>query len=309
MATVLITSEFFGKFSDEAKKMLISAGHRVIDNPYGHQFLTPEKIIPYIGEADAIICDLEKITQEVMEAAPNLKIIARRGVGVDSVDCAFARSRGIVVAKALGVVEAPVAELVMSYILGFSRKVAVMNQEMHQNRWSKMLGSSVDGKVLGIVGMGQIGLETAKRAKAFGMKICYADPTSNSRAEQEFGAERLPLEQLLVVSDFVSLHLPLMDSTRNLIGYPQLCLMKPTGILINTARGAIVDENGLAKALEEKRLAGAAVDVYDTEPKTDSPLVRFDNVMLTPHVATFTREIFIKMDILAAQNIMEMFQS
>src|SRR5690554_3794808 len=142
MAKVLITSEFFGKFEHTAKEFLLAAGHTVIDNPYGHKFLSSNDIIPYAAEADAFICDLEKITKEVIDSAPKLKIIARRGVGVDNVDCAYAQKKGIEVARTLGLVEAPVAELVMSYILHFSRKVAVMNNDMHQGLWEKKMSSS-----------------------------------------------------------------------------------------------------------------------------------------------------------------------
>ena len=167
MAKVLITSEFFGRFDPTARKLLCDAGHIVVDNPYGHKFLSPEEIIPYAGDADAFICDLERITQEVIDAAPNLKIIARRGIGIDSVDHRYAATKGIEVARTLGLVEAPVAEVVFAYILHFSRNISQMNSYMHKGTWEKILSSSVDGKILGIVGLGNIGLEVAKRAAAF----------------------------------------------------------------------------------------------------------------------------------------------
>lgn len=308
MSDVVITSEFFGKFSSAGKEILEKAGHRVIDNPYGHTFLTQEKLPTVVKDADALICDLESISREVIDAAPKLKIISRRGVGVDSVDVAYATSKNIEVARTLGVVEAPVAELVLSYILAFSRRVGEMSAAMHAGRWEKLESHSVDGKTLGIVGMGKIAFETARRACAFGMKILYADPTANPAAEKAFGAVRVSLDELLGQADFVTLHLPLTEETRGLFRYETLCKMKPDAYLINTARGAIVDENDLYRAITEKCLAGAAVDVFDREPKEDSPLAALPQVILTPHVGTFTKEIFIRMDIVAAENIVHYFE-
>lgn len=308
MANVLITSEFFEKFSPEGKRVLEQAGHRVIDNPYGHAFLTPDKIIPVVSEAEALICDLEQITKEVMDAAPHLKIISRRGVGVDSVDVAYAQSKGIQVARTLGVVEPPVAELVLAYILEFSRNVSKLNRDMHNGKWEKLECHSVDGKTLGIVGMGKIAFAVAQRAYAFGMKIIYCDQFANEKAEQQFGAVRMDLDELLAQADFVTLHLPLTDETNGMFGYETICRMKPTAYLINTARGAIIDEAGLYRAIKEGKLAGAAIDVFDCEPKEDSCLIELPQVLLTPHVGTFTQEIFIRMDIVAAENIVAFFE-
>ena len=303
MANVLITSEYFGRFSDAGKKVLTDAGFTVLDNPYGHKFLNPTLILPYVSTADALICDLEKITQEVMDAAPNLKIIARRGVGVDSVDTAYADKRGIEVARTLGVVEAPVAELVMGFLLAFSREIAGMNQSMHRGEWDKQLGRSMEKRSIGLVGMGKIAYEVARRACAFGMEILYTDLVRNERAERDFGARYLPFDELIQRSDFVTLHMPLTEDNRNLFDYETICRMKPEAYLINTARGAIVNEQDLARALKEKKIAGAAIDVYDVEPSEHSVLRECDNCILTPHVGTFTREIFIAMDVAAAGNI------
>lgn len=307
MYNVLITSEYFGKFSGEAKKRLLQNGFNVMDNPYGHKFLTPEEIIPYAGNADALICDLEKITKEVIDSAPNLRIISRRGVGVDSVDVAYAKSKKIEVARTLGVVEPPVAELVMAYILEFSRKINALNANMHQGLWERCQCHSVDGKTLGIVGMGKIAYEVAKRANSFGMDIIYTDLDRNERAETEFGAKKVPVEELLAVSDFVSVHLPLTEATQNFMDYEKLCRMKKDAYFMNAARGGVVRSLDLKRVLAEEKIAGAAIDVYDKEPETNSLFRGMKNVILTPHVGTFTQEIFIKMDILAAENIIHYF--
>ena len=309
MAKVLITSEYFCKFDSYAKQMLLEKGHEVIDNPYGHQFLTPEEIIPFIGEADAVIADLEKYTEEVISVATNLKLIARRGVGLDSVDLEACRKRGITVVKALNAVEAPVAELVMAYILEFSRKIIPLNSEMHAGRWNKIPGNSLFQKTLGIVGMGNIAREVVKRAKAFDMKIVYFDAFRKSaQEEEELGISYLSLEELFALSDFISLHMPLTEETRHMVGYELLKKMKPTAYLINTARGGVVNIRDLKRALDEKKLAGAGIDVFEEEPTTDCILNGCENCLLTPHVATFTRETFIQMDRICAENINRFFE-
>lgn len=306
MTKVVITSEFFGKFSDEAERILKEAGLEVVPNPYNKD-LNEEEVISIIKEADAIICDLEPITKKAMDVAPNLKIIARRGVGVDSVDVGYANEKGIEVARTLGVVEKPVAELAMAYILQINRKISKLDAEMKQGSWNKILGSSLEGKVLGIVGMGNIAKELVRKAKAFDMKIIYSDVFRNQDAEKELGVEYVSFEELLAKSDVISIHVPLLDSTVDMFNYETMKLMKRKPILINTARGPVVNENDLCKALEEGLVSFAAIDVFDVEPKTDSKLRHCDNAILTPHVATFTKEVFINMDILAAKNVVNYF--
>ncbi len=305
MADILITSEYFGKFSGKARETLLLAGHTVTDNPYGHKFLSPEEIIPHIGRAEALICDLERISAEVIDAAPRLKAVARRGVGLDSVDLAKCAQRGIAVMRTPGLVEAPVAELVLAYILQLSRRIAENDRRMHEGAWEKILGHSVAGKTLGILGLGNIGREVAVRAKSFGMELIYCDRSAATSAE---GAERVGFDELLKRSDFLTLHIPLTSETRNIIDYAQLKQMKPTACVINTARGGIINEAALARALGEKVIAGAAVDVFDVEPNTESPLRNLPGVILTPHIATFTVETFIAMDELCAKNLIEYFK-
>lgn len=307
MAKILVTSEYFCKFCGKAKQMLLDAGHTVVDNPYGHTFLTPDKIIPHIGDADAIICDLEKINKDVLDAAKNLKIVARRGVGVDSVDVEECKRRNIEVARTVGLVEKPVAELVMAYILGFSRRISPLNADMHKGVWEKLEAHSLFGKTLGIVGLGNIAKEVVKRAKSFDMNVIYYDIFRNETKELEMGVMYAELDELLTVSDFVTLHVPLLDSTKNLIDRRNLKKMKKSAYLINTARGGILNESDVAEAVKNGYIAGAAIDVFEKEPMTDSPLKEVENVIITPHVATYTIETFIAMDERSAQNIIDYF--
>lgn len=304
---VAITSEYFGKFSDEAFKILKDNGFEVIENKYDKFLDSEEEIISLTKEANAVICDLENISENVIDQSPNLEIIARRGVGTDSVAVDYAEEKGIKVARTLGVVEKPVAELVMTYILNIFRKLSFLNKDMHQGKWNKILGNSLEGKTLGIVGMGNIGEEITRKSKAFDLNIVYYDVERKLKAEDRFGIKYISLDQLYQKADIITLHVPLNKHTENLIDYEALKKMKEKAILINTARGAVVNNSDLKKALDNNLIAYAAVDVFDTEPKTDSVLVDCDNVFLTPHVGTFTEETFVKMDILAAKNIVDFF--
>lgn len=305
---VAITSEFFGKFSDEAFKILEENGLEVIPNRYDKYLDKEEEIISLIKDANAVICDLEKISKNVIDQSPNLEIIARRGVGTDSVAVDYADKKGIEVARTLGVVEKPVAELVMSYILSISRQIMPLNQSMHQGQWNKILAHSVDGKTIGIIGMGNIGQEITRKAQAFDMDVIYFDVDRKEELEEELGIEYQELEQLFKNSDVITLHVPSNEHTENLIDYQAMKKMKKSPILINTARGPVVNNKDLKRALKEGLVSYAAVDVFDEEPKTDSELKNCENAILTPHVGTFTEEIFIKMDVLAAENVVEHFK-
>lgn len=306
---VAITSEYFGKFSDEAFEILRKNGLEIIENKYD-KFLDKEKeIISLSKDANAIICDLEEISKNVIEQSPNLDIISRRGVGTDSVAVKYAQKKGIKVARTLGVVEKPVAELVMAFILNVYRRIIPLNKEMHQGKWNKILGNSLEGKTLGIIGMGNIAQEITRKAKAFDLDVIYYDVERKRELEEELEIKYLALNDLYQESDIISLHVPLNKHTENLVDYDSFKKMKKNALLINTARGPVVNNKDLKKALENKLIFYAAIDVFDSEPKTDSVLVNCDNVLLTPHVGTFTEEIFIKMDVLAAKNVVDFFNN
>ncbi len=304
---IVITSEYFGRFSPAGKELLLTNGFTVVDNPF-QRLLKEEDMLGILDEAEGIIADLEPITARVIAAAPKLKIIARRGVGVDSIDLEAAKTRGIIVARTPGAVEKPTADLAMTFILTLARRIPGLNEKMKKRIWEKELGSSLEGKRLGIAGLGNIGQALVKRAQAFDMEVVYYDPMRKEDKEQTLGVTYLPWEELLKTSDFISLHLPLLPETKYIINYETMKLMKNTAYLINTARGPIVNEADLARALKEGLIAGAGIDVFAEEPTTTSPLMDAPNVILTPHVATFTREVFIKMDVMAAQNIVDYFQ-
>lgn len=304
---VAITSEYFGRFSNEAFEILKENGFEVIENKYDKFLDKEEEIISLTKDANAIICDLERISKKVIDKSPNLEIIARRGVGVDSVAVKYAEEKGIKVARTLGVVEKPVAELVMAFILNISRKILPLNNDMHKGNWNKILAHSLEGKNIGIIGMGNIGQEIVRKAQAFDLNIFYYDVKRKPKLEEEKNIKYLKLNKLYSKADIITLHVPLNKQTEDLIDFNALKKMKENAILINAARGPVVNNNDLREALKNNLISYAAIDVFDQEPKKNSVLMDCENVLLTPHVGTFTEEVFIKMDVLAAKNIVDYF--
>lgn len=267
--------------------------------------LLQEEVYDFIREADAVIAGSERYDAALLDKLPNLKVIARRGVGFDNVDVTAAEQRGIRVTRTVGAVEEAVAELTMAFVLDFARLVPQQDMAMKQGHWKRMLATGLSGKTIGLVGFGGIGQEVARRAGAFGMRVIYYSRRRRMTEEKMLGAEYVELPELLRESDFVSLHCPLTEQTYHMIGEKELHSMKPTAILINTARGPVCDEEVLARALQQGIIRGAAVDVFPREPETDSPLLSCENVILTPHIATFTRDAFVKMNNMAAQSIID----
>ncbi|WP_417388135.1 hydroxyacid dehydrogenase [Gimesia sp.] len=241
-----------------------------------------------------IVRNQTKVDRELIDAAPELKIIARAGVGLDNVDTGYAHEKGIIVCFTPDANSLSVAELTIGLMLALMRKIPEARQDTLTGGWNrlKFTGSELYGKSFGLIGMGRIGSLTAARAKAFGMRILAADPFLKADAPQlkELDATLLPLDELLAESDVVSCHSPLTPDTRKMLTYQHFRRMKPDAFFINTSRGEVVDERGLTQALLEHKLAGAALDVRETEPPKQSPLNQMENVILTPHIAAFTVE-------------------
>lgn len=302
---VVVTARNFSTDDDTALKMLIDAGFEVSDHSAEDLGSgTDEKyIMSLLENADAVICGPEKITNQAIEASKNLKLVSRRGVGYDSIDIGFCKQHGVAVARALGTVEGSVAESVMAYILYFARRIDLQNESMHRGEWKRIMTPGAKSRTLGLIGFGGIGSEIAKRAVPFGMRVLYYC----RHPEDRYGAHYTELDTLLSESDYVSINVPLTDETADMVDEKMLSRMKDGAVLINTARSGIVNTDALVSALEEGKLSGAAVDVFDNEPCTDSPLARFDNVVLTPHTAPFTSENFREMNNRAAKSVIEFF--
>ncbi len=235
-----------------------------------------------------------RITQRVLEAGSKLRIVARHGAGYDNVDIAAATRLGIVVTSTPGVNADAVAEFALTMMLTLARNLVQANRSLLRGEWARrqFIGTGLQGKKLGLIGLGNIGTRVASMAQAFGMVVTYYDPFVSDQAASKIGAQRsASLDALLSQADVVSIHTALTGETRELINEQSLRLMKRTALLINNARGPIVNEEALYRALSEKRLAGAALDVFNEEPLAqDSPLRQLDNVILTPHLSSSTEE-------------------
>lgn len=292
-----------GRASDEPLRMLQDAGVELVVYPKAGR-LTEADLLPLVGDADAIIAGTEPITARVLDAAPRLKIVARRGVGLDSVDLEAATARGVVVTVTAGVVADAVADHAMALLLAAARRIAWLDRRMKAGAWDRAVSTDVWGKTLGLIGFGAIGRAVAKRAAGFGMEILAYDVAPDEAAARALGVRLCALDDLLARSDFVSVHVPLLPTTRGLIGEAALARMKPGAILINTSRGPVVDEAALLRALQSGRLAGAGLDVFAEEPPVDWTLVGLDQVVATPHVASHTRETLVRMERACAEAVL-----
>ncbi len=271
--------------------------------PQGEKF-TKEELLRILPEYDILLSIFSRpIDKEMIDAGKKLKLISNFGVGYNNIDIRYAREKGITVCNTPQSVCNPTAELCLALMLGTARRIAELDRRIRQEKESlwgvmKNLGTGLEGKTLGIIGMGRIGQNVARKAAAFGMKIIYYN-----RHTEIPGYERTDLDTLLKEADFISLHTPLNEDSNHLIGKKELERMKPSAFLINTARGAVIDEEALTECLENRRIRGAALDVFEQEPHITEKLYHLDNVILLPHVGTATIDGRIAMAEEALQNI------
>lgn len=256
--------------------------------------LPPDELLAAIGEYDALVVRSEtKVTAEVIEAGKKLQVVGRAGVGVDNIDLEAATRRGVIVVNAPLGNTISAAEHAIGLMLALARHIPAGSASLREGRWERkrFVGTEVRGKTMGVVGLGQVGSEVARRARGLEMRVLAHDPFVSEERAQALGAEMVSLEDLLAQADVVSLHTRLTADTRHLIGEEQLKLVKPTVRIINTARGPLIDEDALARAIDEGRVAGAAVDVFAKEPPpADNVLVKNERVLVTPHLGASTTE-------------------
>lgn len=272
--------------------------------------ITPQELIDDINKYDAIVVrSRTKVTRDVIGAADKLKIVARAGVGVDNVDVEAATERGIMVINAPESTSITVAEHTMGLILSLARKISVADKSVKDGKWdkSKFMGMELAGKTLGIIGMGRIGSQVASRSKAFDMDILVYDPYITEDAALKLGVSVVDLDKLLRNADIITIHVPLTPETKHLIAQPQLGMMKDTAFIVNCARGGIINEDDLYKALTEGKIGGAGMDVFETEPPQDSPLLTLDNLVATPHIGASTREAQRDAALIVANEIKKVF--
>ncbi|MEL6257111.1 MAG: NAD(P)-dependent oxidoreductase [Bacteroidota bacterium] len=271
-----------------------------------------EEVIERIAEFEALLCMGHQADKHLMDLGNKLKVISNYGVGYDNVDVAYAKEKGIMVSNLPSSTSAPTANMAIGLMLSLMLKISLHDRLLREEKLPKWdlpnsYGSSPGGKLLGIIGMGRIGKEMAKRARALDMEICYYKRNRLSQEEeQEHGAIYLDLDELLAQSDVISLHTPLNKSTFHLIGEREIGLMKDTSFLINTARGNVVDNDALIKALQEHKIAGAGLDVFPNEPEVPAAYFEMDHVVLTPHAGTATRESRMDMFNEAFQNAVDL---
>lgn len=251
-----------------------------------------------------------RVDGPLMDRTPNLKVVSNHGVGVDHIDCEAAKQRGIAVGNTPGCLDAATADMTLALLMAAARNVVVGDKFARSPEFthydpSFMIGYEVTGSTIGIVGLGRIGRQVARRAKAFDMRILYHNRRRDEAAEKELGVTYASLDDLLRESDFVTLNCPLTAETTNLIGARELTLMKPTGILVNVARGPVVDHNALYVALKSRRIAAAALDVTAPEPlPRNHPLLELDNIVIAPHLGSATNRTRKRMQEMTAENLL-----
>jgi glyoxylate reductase len=277
-------------------------------NPYD-RVITKKELMHAVQGIDGLLCLLtDPVDKDVIHAAPNLKMIASYAVGYDNIDISVATERGIPVSNTPDVLTDTTAESAWALLFSVARRIVegdTFTRTGKFNGWSPMLmlGQDVSNKTLGIIGAGRIGTAVAIRSKGFNMKVLYTDEQKNEQLERELHAKKVSLSELLEKSDFVSLHVPLTKSTHHLIDEKELHMMKNTAILVNTARGPIINEHALVKALQKHWIFGAGLDVYEHEPLISKELLALDNVIVQPHTGSGTFETRTKMAIMAAENL------
>ncbi|PGS50198.1 2-hydroxyacid dehydrogenase family protein [Bacillus sp. AFS041924] len=305
MAQILVA----GKIPDKAEELLKNHHVTVFEN---EQLITEDQLCELVGEADAILSLLSTpITKSVIDAAKNVKIVANYGAGFNNIDVDYATSKGIHVTNTPLVSTDATAELTMGILLAISRRI-VEGDELCRTKgfegWAPLFfrGTEVSGKTLGIFGFGNIGQAVANRAKAFNMNIIYHQPRRvSNELEQELNATYVSMEELLQASDYITLHCPYKPELHHLFGKEEFAKMKNTAFFINAARGPLANEQELADALKEGVIAGAALDVFEFEPKITEELKSLTNVVLTPHIGNATYETRDAMSEIAAKNIIE----
>lgn len=272
--------------------------------------ITQDELIDKIKDFDAIIVrSRTKVTRSVIEAAEKLKIIARAGVGVDNVDIEAATEKGIMVVNAPESTSITVAEHAMGLILSLARKVSIADKSVKEGKWekSKFMGIELAGKTLGIIGMGRIGSQVASRCKAFEMEILVNDPYITEEAASRLGARIVDKETLLKTADIITIHVPLTPETKHSISRYEFELMKKSAFIINCARGGIINEDDLYEALSKGEIAGAGLDVFEKEPPEGSPLLKLDNIVVTPHIGASTKEAQRDAAIIVANEVKKVF--
>lgn len=301
---VMVTPRSFGKGNPQPIDMLREKGCELVLNPYG-RILNKQEMKELIRDVDAVIVGVDPIDKEILEQAPKLKIISKYGVGTDNIDLDFAKEKGIPVTVTNGANKDAVADYTIALMLAAARRMIPIDHACRQRNWNKVTSVDVWGKTLGLIGLGAIGKGVAARAKGFNMNILAYDLIKDESYETEHQINYVSLEELLTNSDFISLHLPLTKQTHHLIGEKEIGAMKENAVIVNTARGGLINERALLSALQEKRIWGAGLDVFEQEPPQDVGFLELDNLVIGSHCAASTYQAIENMGVMAAENVLE----
>ncbi len=306
MPRVLVTPTIIRNIPGPYSETLLRGGFEIVYPPEGCDTMRPENLLPLLAGADAMLASVEKLSRDVL-AQTKLRAIARMGVGYDAIDIAAATEQGIAVTITPGTLEQSVAEHTVAMLLGVSRALVQRDREVRAGRWSRAPMPRMAGKTFGIVGLGRIGRAVVPKIQGLGMKVIGYDPFADKNWAASAGVALQSFEELLQNSDVVSLHTTTTPDTTNMINSKTLALMRPGAILINTGRGALVDEDALCEALDRGHLFGAGLDVFKTEPlPLSSSLFKYDNVLLCTHMGGLDAESTVAMANLAAQCIVDL---
>lgn len=285
---VFITATSFSTQTPEPEERLVAEGYEIVHNPYGRP-MTAEELKPLLKDIDAIAAGVDDFHPPAFDEANRLKVLARHGVGMDCVDVPECTKRGIVVANVPGANAEAVADMAVALMAAVARHIPEGDASTKAGKWENTYGRDMFQATLGLLGLGRIGKGVARRGRGFSMRVLAYDPYWDEKFAAEYNIERADsAEQVLREADFVSVHMPLMPATRGFINAERLALMKPTAIIVNTARGPIIDEDALADVLEAGKIFGAGLDVYAAEPPTNSRLLKCPRTVTMPHVSSNT---------------------
>ncbi|MEV5030251.1 phosphoglycerate dehydrogenase [Paenibacillus sp. LPE1-1-1.1] len=304
---VLVTATNYSVLCTEAKHLLEAAGCEIVENRVGRPH-TYDELVPLVADIDGVVAGVDTWNEEVFKLAPKLKGIARFGVGVDNIDLAQAEERGIQVTNVPGGNANAVAELAVGLILSQLRNIPALEQSAKRGYWDRRVGEELAGKTIGLLGFGHIAQMVARKLQGFDVSLIAFDKYPNEVKAAELGVSLVSSEEVLRGSDIVSMHLPSLKETYHMMSDAQFGMMKRTAYFVNTARGALVDERALYAALKEGRIAGAAIDVFESEPvSADNPLFTLDNLLATPHTAAETAETYHRVGLVTAQALLDVF--
>jgi len=305
---ILIATRSFGATSKKPWEVLSKAQCEIIKSDMS-QKITEDRLIGLLEGVDGAIVGVVPMTARVLEQSPRLKVVSMHGVGFDHIDTEAAANQGVIIANCPNANDQAVADLTIGLMIAIARQIPIAEMEMRNHIWKRYMGRELWRKTLGIIGLGHIGRDVAKRARGFDMNVVAYDPYVDPMLATTFGVHLTSFGEVLAAADFLSLHTDLNEATRDMIGTEEFKAMKSGAYLINTARGGLVDEAALYQALSKKQIAGAALDVFVNEPPWDCPLLELENLIVTPHIGAHTQEAIERVGVLAAQNVVQALET